>query len=68
MELSLAKWRKSSHSQGNGDECVEVASNLPGGVAVRDSKNPDGPKLIFTFSAWVMFIDRVKGTGPALGG
>jgi len=43
-----ADWRKSTYSGGNGGECVEVATNLPGMVAVRDSKNPDGPILTFT--------------------
>ena len=46
-------WRKSSESL-NGD-CVEVAP-LPGGVAVRDSKNPNGPMLEFTHSEWRAFI------------
>jgi hypothetical protein len=46
-------WRKSTESL-NGD-CVEVAP-LPGGVAVRDSKNPDGPMLEFTRSEWRAFL------------
>jgi hypothetical protein len=45
---------KSSHSSGNG-ECVEVARNIPGTVAVRDSKDADGPILRFTPSAWNAF-------------
>jgi hypothetical protein len=36
-------WRKSSYSGSNGRGCVDVADNLPGIVAVRDSKDPDGP-------------------------
>ena len=40
MDLSRAKWRKASYSTGNGGNCVEVARNLPGAVAVRDSKDP----------------------------
>ncbi len=47
MDLTTAKWCKSSHSNANGGQCVEVARNLPGVVAVRDSKDPEGPKLIF---------------------
>jgi hypothetical protein len=43
-DLSAARWRKSSHSTDTGGDCVEVAG-LPGAVAVRDSKNPDGPAL-----------------------
>lgn len=48
MDLTGAKWRKSRYSGSNGGNCVEVAGNLPGIVAVRDSKDPDGPVLIFT--------------------
>ena len=40
-------WRKSSYSGSNGGACVEVADNLPGIVAVRDSKDPHGPALTF---------------------
>lgn len=61
MEASLtrATWRKSSYSGGAGN-CVEVASNLPGAVGVRDSKDPDGQALVFTTPAWRAFADRVK--------
>ncbi len=60
MDLSTAVWRKSSRSSGNGGQCVEVAANLPGVIAVRDSKNPDGPKLLFTPAEWQAFIGGVK--------
>ena len=60
MDLSGAVWRKSSRSSGNGGQCVEVAMNLPGIVAVRDSKDPDGPKLTFTPAEWKAFIGGVK--------
>ncbi len=43
--LGQADWRKSSYSGGTGN-CVEVAGNLPGIVAVRDSQDPGGPALI----------------------
>ncbi|MFF5111785.1 DUF397 domain-containing protein [Streptosporangium sp. NPDC000509] len=53
-------WRKSTLSGTNNDNCVEVA-NLPGGNrAVRDSKNPNGPMLNFTFDEWRAFIGGVK--------
>jgi hypothetical protein len=59
--LSDATWRKSSYSGGNGGECVEVAV-LPGQThAVRDSKDPDGPKLMFDSAAWRVFAAQVKG-------
>ncbi|WP_169948818.1 DUF397 domain-containing protein [Microbispora sp. H11081] len=60
MDLSAAVWRKSSLSGDNGGQCVEVAANLPGVVAVRDSKDPDGPKLIFNPAEWRAFIGGVK--------
>lgn len=55
-DLSRAVWRKSSRSNGNGGACVEVASNLPDIVAVRDSKNPSGMKLVVSPRAWRAFL------------
>ncbi|MGW4500668.1 DUF397 domain-containing protein [Micromonospora sp. NPDC004336] len=62
-DLSGAVWRKSTRSGGNGGECVEVASNLPDIVAVRDSKDDRGPVLAFTPDAWQTFVSGVKGAG-----
>lgn len=59
MDLSRAEWRKSSWSAGNGGDCVEVARNLPSAVAVRDSKDPEGPKLVFTPEEWRAFTAGV---------
>ncbi|SCF45981.1 protein of unknown function (DUF397) [Micromonospora matsumotoense] len=59
MELNDARWRKSTRSSGNGGNCVEVADNLPGVIAVRDSKDPDGPTLTFTPAAWHTFLTRI---------
>lgn len=56
MDLSGAVWRKSSRSNGHGGDCVEVAGNLPGVVGVRDSKDPSGPALIFSPTAWRAFV------------
>ncbi|GGL31100.1 DUF397 domain-containing protein [Planomonospora parontospora] len=60
MDLSAAVWRKSSRSGDSGGQCVEVADNLPGVVAVRDSKDPDGPKLLFTPAQWRAFVGGIK--------
>ena len=59
-DLSVATWRKSSYSNNNGGNCVEVADNLPGLVPVRDSKNPDGPALLFPTESWAVFIASLK--------
>ncbi|ARH92718.1 DUF397 domain-containing protein [Streptomyces sp. MOE7] len=53
-------WRKSSYSNGQGAECIEVADGHPGAVPVRDSKNPHGPALVFPTSRWSSFIAAVK--------
>ena len=53
-----APWRKSSSSNA-GNDCVEVAAAW-GDVAVRDSKDPAGPKLLFTARAWEDFALLVK--------
>jgi uncharacterized protein DUF397 len=60
MDLTGAQWRTSSYSSGNGGQCVEVARNLPGVVAVRDSTDPHGPALAFTPAAWREFLARAK--------
>ncbi|GAA1124789.1 MULTISPECIES: DUF397 domain-containing protein [Streptomyces violaceusniger group] len=59
-DVSAAVWRKSSYSNGDGGDCVEVADNLPGLVPVRDSKNPDGPALVFPAGSWAVFIASLK--------
>jgi hypothetical protein len=59
-DVTHAVWRKSSYSSGNGGACVEVARNLPDVVAVRDSKNPEGPALVFTPQEWRAFLDGVR--------
>ncbi|MFS7872979.1 DUF397 domain-containing protein [Streptomyces asiaticus] len=52
-------FRKSSYSNGK-EECVEVATNVPDVVAIRDSKNPDGPMLRFTSAEWAAFHAMIK--------
>jgi hypothetical protein len=61
MDLSNATWRKSSYSGGNGGNCVEVAVLSDNSLEVRDSKDPDGPRLMFDSAAWRVFAAQVKG-------
>ncbi|MFI9364007.1 DUF397 domain-containing protein [Kitasatospora sp. NPDC053057] len=59
VDLSSAAWFKSSHSN-NGGSCVEVTPNFPGLVPVRDSKDPQGPALVFPAGAWRSFVAGVR--------
>ena len=59
-DLSRAVWRKSSHSNRSGGDCVQVALTLPEIVAVRDSKSPGGPRLAFSHDEWRAFIAAVR--------
>jgi len=58
--IDNAIWRKSSYSGSNGGNCIEVADNLPGVVAVRDSKDPSGPVLAFMPDEWRAFTAAIK--------
>ncbi|MFI5640724.1 DUF397 domain-containing protein [Streptomyces goshikiensis] len=58
-EIPGAVWVKSSASIGNGN-CVEVAALDGGGVAVRNSRFPDGPALVFTAAEIEAFVDGAK--------
>ncbi|WKX70995.1 DUF397 domain-containing protein [Streptomyces sp. XD-27] len=56
-------WVKSSHSGGDGGECVEFSRALTqahGLVPVRDSKDPDGPALVFSADGWSSFVSAVR--------
>jgi len=63
-DLSRAKWRKSSYSNGSGGSCVEIATfaDTPGehDIAVRDSKDPHGPALTFSARHWRAFTAAIK--------
>nr|MDT0658317.1 DUF397 domain-containing protein [Micromonospora sp. DSM 115978] len=62
IHLTGAVWRTSTRS-GNGGDCVEVATNLPEIVAVRDSKDPTGPTLTFTPTHWTTFTTATPTLG-----
>lgn len=59
MDLSHVTWRKSSYSNSNGGGCVEVGTGVAL-IAVRDSKNPEGQKLVFSPGQWHQFVAGVK--------
>jgi hypothetical protein len=69
MDLSHVTWLKSSHSTQNGS-CVEIAvlehASRPL-IAVRDSKDPGGPKLAFTGPEWKRFLAEVRDGSPSTG-
>ncbi|WP_405441143.1 DUF397 domain-containing protein [Streptomyces avidinii] len=60
-DVNGLSWRKSSYSNGDGGECVEVSDDLPGVVPVRDTKLAGaGPVLVFPAAAWDPFIRALK--------
>ena len=60
MDLTRADWRKSSYSNQEGGDCVELANGFPGVVPVRDSKDPQRPALVFPAASWAAFIGELK--------
>ncbi|MET9595473.1 DUF397 domain-containing protein [Streptomyces sp. NPDC006516] len=59
-DLCSVTWRKSSHSNGDGGNCVEIADGFPGLVPVRDSKTPGGPALTFATAHWTRFVEALR--------
>ncbi|MFF4925995.1 DUF397 domain-containing protein [Kitasatospora sp. NPDC001261] len=59
LNLAGAGWRKSTYSN-NGGSCVEVADGYPGVMPVRDSKDPEGPALVFPVKEWELFVTAVR--------
>ncbi|MEU4979404.1 DUF397 domain-containing protein [Streptomyces sp. NPDC021969] len=58
-DLSDARWRKSTYSNGDGGNCLEVTDEVPGVIPVRDSKVADGPVVVIGSAAWTEFIRAV---------
>jgi uncharacterized protein DUF397 len=63
IDLSRAEWQKSSYSGQDGN-CVEVARNLPGIVAIRDSKELDATRLVISRQSWQVFVSSLQNTRP----
>jgi hypothetical protein len=59
-DLSQAQWRKAVRSNGANTGCVEVAANLPGVTAVRDSKRPEVGAHVVSRTAFAEFLGDVK--------
>ncbi|MEV6882535.1 DUF397 domain-containing protein [Streptomyces sp. NPDC051135] len=58
-DLTNAHWRKSTYSNGEGGNCLEVTDGVPGVVPVRDSKVADGPVVVVGSAAWTEFVRTV---------
>lgn len=65
-DLSRAVWRKARLSAANGG-CVEIASNLPDVVAVRDSKRPEGGAHVVSRTAFTAFLADARSGRYDLG-
>ncbi|MGW4594682.1 DUF397 domain-containing protein [Streptomyces sp. NPDC004457] len=60
IDLTNVVWRKSSYSNSDGGECIEVADSIPSLVPVRDSKAPARGVLVFDAGVWSAFVDGIK--------
>lgn len=58
-QLPMVQWRKSRFSNPSGN-CVEIARLSDQQIAVRDSRHPGGPALIFTSAAWAAFVQAIQ--------
>ncbi len=59
VNLANAVWQKSTRSGPVSDNCVEIAF-VDGAIAMRDSKHPEGPVLLFTAEEWDAFVEGAK--------
>ncbi|MFV0127304.1 DUF397 domain-containing protein [Streptomyces sp. HMX112] len=60
IDMSAATWCRSSYSNQDGGECVEVCHDFDAVVPVRDSKAPQGPVLFFPVEGWSSFVSAIK--------
>ncbi|GGV17329.1 hypothetical protein GCM10010182_43030 [Actinomadura cremea] len=60
MDLSDVIWRKASRSHDDGDQCIEVAS-VEEMMALRDSRDPDGVKILVSRSDFLHLTEAIKG-------
>ena len=60
LDLTAATWHKSSYSNQDGGQCLEVADGFAPVVPVRDSKNPHGPVLAFAADDWSSFVSALN--------
>ncbi len=61
LDLTALTWRKSSYSNSDGGACIEICDEVAGLVPVRDSKDPQGPALVFPAESWAAFVSAVRG-------
>ncbi|KAB8165786.1 DUF397 domain-containing protein [Streptomyces sp. 3MP-14] len=57
---ALTGWRKSSYSNGDGGDCLEIIDGLPADIPVRDSKHAEGPALFIPRNEWTAFVRAVR--------
>ncbi|MCE7080363.1 DUF397 domain-containing protein [Streptomyces sp. ST2-7A] len=60
IDLSVATWRKSTHSNSDGGACVEVSDDFGEVIPVRDGKNPNGGVLLVQGEGWAFFVSAVQ--------
>ncbi|MET7351815.1 DUF397 domain-containing protein [Streptomyces mirabilis] len=61
VDLSAVSWRRSSYSNSDGGQCVEVSDDFATVVPVRDSKVRNGLVLVFLATGWASFVSAIKG-------
>jgi len=59
-DLPAVTWCKSRRSGPQGGNCVEIAQLADGQVAIRNSRHPAGPALVFSPGEWAAFVGGAK--------